>query len=208
MSEKSTWVGLGEAANILGVHPATLRAWADNGDLPSQRTSGGHRRFRRADLVHWLEAQHAPTSAEAELLVQSAMGRARLEIGEGQFANMEWYQRLDEEARKKMSLYGRHLMTILQNYLTVPDEAQPGLLAQAHEVGRDYGEISRDQRLTLAKAVDGFFTFHDFVIEAAIKMSEVSHPTGPERGSSTRKIYNFTREMIRALIEAFEPATT
>src|SRR5215813_7988526 len=113
MSEKSAWVGLGEAAKILGVHPATLRLWADNGELPSQRTSGGHRRFRRADLAQWQAAQNAPTSAEAQLLVQSAMGRARFEIGEGQFAHLEWYQRLDEDARKAMSLHGRRLMTIL-----------------------------------------------------------------------------------------------
>ena len=204
MGEKQTWVGLGEAAKILGIHPATLRVWADNGDLPSQRTSGGHRRFRRADLAQWQSAKNAPTSAEAQLLVQSAMGRARFEIGEGQFTHLEWYQRLDDDARKAMSLLGRRLMTVLQDYLSGSHETQQGYLSQAHAVGIDYGNLIKNQGLSLAQAVDGFFTFHDFVIDAAIKMSEVSHPTGLERSESTRKIYNFTREMIVALIEAYD----
>ena len=41
------WLNLGEAAEILGVHPSTLRAWADHGEIPAHRTPGKHRRFRR-----------------------------------------------------------------------------------------------------------------------------------------------------------------
>ena len=39
------WVSLRQAAELLGVHPATVRSWADKGELPSRRTPGGHRRF-------------------------------------------------------------------------------------------------------------------------------------------------------------------
>ena len=41
---------LGEAAALLGVSPITLRRWADDGKVASQRTPGGQRRFRREDL--------------------------------------------------------------------------------------------------------------------------------------------------------------
>lgn len=41
---------LSEAAAVLGVHPDTLRRWADSGKVPSARTPGGERRFNRADL--------------------------------------------------------------------------------------------------------------------------------------------------------------
>jgi excisionase family DNA binding protein/PAS domain S-box-containing protein len=43
-------VTLGEAAQLLGVSPSTLRRWADSGRLETVRTSGGHRRFARAAL--------------------------------------------------------------------------------------------------------------------------------------------------------------
>lgn len=42
---------LAEAAGILGVRPETLRRWADSGKVPSVRTPGGERRFRREDIA-------------------------------------------------------------------------------------------------------------------------------------------------------------
>lgn len=45
MSDSSEWVSLRQAADMLGVHPATVRNWADKGDIMSRRTPGGHRRF-------------------------------------------------------------------------------------------------------------------------------------------------------------------
>ena len=55
MSRESL-ISLAKAAAVLGVHPTTLRAWADKGTVPSSRTAGGHRRFRMADLEAWLAA--------------------------------------------------------------------------------------------------------------------------------------------------------
>ena len=41
------WLSLSDAAKLLGVHPSTVRLWSDKGVLPTHRTSGGHRRYRR-----------------------------------------------------------------------------------------------------------------------------------------------------------------
>ncbi len=49
-------VAVGEASQILSVHPNTLRKWSDSGMIPSYRI--GQRRDRRfsvADLVAFLE---------------------------------------------------------------------------------------------------------------------------------------------------------
>jgi excisionase family DNA binding protein len=40
-----------DAANLLGLHPSSVKRWADQGKLESERTSGGHRRFRLERLV-------------------------------------------------------------------------------------------------------------------------------------------------------------
>ncbi len=40
----------GEAAEYLGIHIKTVRAWADKGWLPSVRWPNGWRYFRQADL--------------------------------------------------------------------------------------------------------------------------------------------------------------
>ena len=43
-------VRLTVAAKRLGVNASTLRRWADNGQVPSYRTAGGHRRFSVSEL--------------------------------------------------------------------------------------------------------------------------------------------------------------
>ncbi len=87
MSEQSEWISLGEAAALLGVHPTTLRNWADQGELPSQRTPGGHRRFQRRVVEQWLSRRAAPAdqpASEAHVMMQSALGSARLQVSGGQ----------------------------------------------------------------------------------------------------------------------------
>ena len=40
----------GEVAKAFRVDPKTVSRWAQAGKIPSLRTVGGHRRFRRADI--------------------------------------------------------------------------------------------------------------------------------------------------------------
>lgn len=40
----------GDVSRIFGVRTQTVCRWADEGCLPSVRTPGGHRRFRRTDV--------------------------------------------------------------------------------------------------------------------------------------------------------------
>ena len=44
-------VQIGEAPKIRGVSIDTLRRWERNGKLKAQKTEGGHRRYRVADLL-------------------------------------------------------------------------------------------------------------------------------------------------------------
>lgn len=48
-----------QVADLFGVSPEAVRAWADSGKLPYFRTPGGQRRFRLADLNAFLEGEAA-----------------------------------------------------------------------------------------------------------------------------------------------------
>lgn len=50
-----------EVAAMLRVDPRTVTRWAKKGKLPSIRTLGGHRRYRRSDLDAALEAAKSRT---------------------------------------------------------------------------------------------------------------------------------------------------
>jgi len=52
-----------QAAERLGVSVSTVRAWADDGRLPSERTPGNHRRFSEADVERLLSGEVVRRSA-------------------------------------------------------------------------------------------------------------------------------------------------
>lgn len=47
----------GEVAVLFRVSPKSVTRWAARGEVPSFRTVGGHRRFRRDDILPLLEQQ-------------------------------------------------------------------------------------------------------------------------------------------------------
>jgi excisionase family DNA binding protein len=59
--DEHEWLTLGQAAAYLGVAQSTIRKWADQGKLPTFKTPGKHRRFKRADLDDFLGGSHRPS---------------------------------------------------------------------------------------------------------------------------------------------------
>lgn len=201
--QKEAWVGLGEAAKMLGVHPSTIRAWANKGDLPSRRTPGGHRRFRLRDLEQW---ESAPPSepAEAQVMVQNALGRARMQISDGQLADLPWYKQLDDEARQFHRTMGRRLLEILIAYLTVP-QSRADNIEEARGIGYEYAEVAYHQGLDIADSVRAFLFFRDTLAESIIQLAEVlSLRTANEWGEKLRDVNNLTDAVLVSLIEHFE----
>ncbi len=204
MSQSSEWVSLGEAAQIIGVHPATIRNWAEQGELPFRRTPGGHRRFRRADLEQWLAARRATQPTEAQVIVQSALGRARLEISHSEeLSNLAWHERLSVEARDTMRQQGLRLMDALIDYLAETD-ANRGLQI-AHDTGTTYGNLLKSQGLTLSQALQGYFYFVDFLLDAVLQLAETSAArTTTIWGEMLRQVNQFTRETLLGMIDIYE----
>ena len=57
---------IGQAAELLGVHPLTVRNWSEKGTIRCLRTPGGHRRYRLQDLQRALaRPQDDPATAAA-----------------------------------------------------------------------------------------------------------------------------------------------
>jgi molybdopterin-binding protein len=67
-------IRLGEAAEILGVSPETVRRWADEGRLPAERSAGGQRLVRREDVSRVL-AERRRAGQERPIVAQSARNR-------------------------------------------------------------------------------------------------------------------------------------
>ena len=65
---------IGQAAELLGVSPDTVRRLADGGELQSRRTEGGHRVVDGAALARFV-AEHGQAPATGVIVGQSARNR-------------------------------------------------------------------------------------------------------------------------------------
>ncbi|MFQ3566259.1 MAG: helix-turn-helix domain-containing protein [Aggregatilineales bacterium] len=204
MSE-SEWVSLRQAAEMLGVHPATVRNWADRGDLHARRTPGGHRRFRKSELLQYAEAQGELQPLEVQVIIQNALGQTRLQVvgGGSALAAEPWYTAMSETTRDALREQGRRVLEALRQYLAygAPDEK----LSAAITLGKAYAERLAEDGLTLPQAVRGFLYFSDFVINSILTWSEVTPPrSAPEWASLLRQVNTFINAMLLSIIEYYE----
>jgi excisionase family DNA binding protein len=202
---RDEWLSLREAAELLGIHPATVRLWADRNEIPSRRTSGGHRRFRRADVEARLrqEVEVKPNPA-AKVLVQSILGRVRFAFTDGTLNTFTWYQHFNEAAREAYRSLGRRVLELLLRAITDSPHIEE-LRHEAMQLGNEYGSITRTAQVPVADAVRAFLYFRTLIDESVLQMAEV-------RGSrdhqdipwieSLYQIQTITNEILPAMIEA------
>ena len=199
------WLSLSEAAELLGMHPATVRLWADRNELPSRRTHGGHRRFRRSDIEARLrqDAERKPRPT-AQLLVQSVLGRVRFAFTDGTLKTMPWYEHFNDSALEAYRSLGRRVLELLLRALNDGTPAEE-LRAEAVLLGTEYGSVTRDSHVPVADAVRAFLYFRSLVDESVIQLAEVQgvldHPDIPW-AESLYQIQTLTNEILPALIEA------
>lgn len=203
MSESNEWVSLRRAADILGVHPATVRNWADKGELSSRRTPGGHRRFRRSELLQYAQSQGEVQPMEVQVIIQNALGETRMHVGDGTLSDVPWYEAMSEATRQEMRHQGRRVLDELRRYLA--SGATDDGLAVAITVGKDYAAILARDGLTLPQAVRGLFYFSDFVINSILTWSEINPPgSSTEWATLLRQVNNFIHTMLLSIIEYYE----
>ncbi len=197
----SEWVSLRQAADLLGVHPATVRNWADKGDLPSRRTPGGHRRFRKSDLLQYAATQGELQPLEVQVIIQNALGQTRMQISA---LNSEpWYTAMSEPSRQVMREQGRQVLEALREYLA--HGATDAKLPPAIRLGKTYAEILEADGLTLPQAVRGFLYFSDFVTNSVLTWSEITPPrSASEWASLLRQVNTFIHAMLLSIIEFYQ----
>ena len=201
---ENEWISLSETADLLGVHPATVRAWGDKGELPMQRTPGGHRRFRRAAVEARATTSDRSQSSGIQLIVQNMVGRARMELSEGALNDESWYQRLDDTARQQLRQIGHKLLQLFLKFLT--EDAQLQVIHdEAKAIGRDYERLGRQSGLSLEETTRAYLYFREFLSQTVYNMAEAVGTQGPIHwGQIHQKIITITNDVLLAMIAAYE----
>lgn len=199
----SEWVSLRKAAEILGVHPATVRNWADRGELPSRRTPGGHRRFNKDDLQRYAQSQGEWQPIEVQVIIQNALGSTRMQVNEDKLDDSPWYTAMSDQTHSTMREEGRAVLEAIRRYLA--EGAPDSHLAKAIDMGQRYAKVLSNDGLTLPQATRGFFYFSDFVVNSILTWSELSQPrNSSEWATLLRQVNTFTHTMLLSIIEYYE----
>ncbi|PWH19085.1 MAG: hypothetical protein DDG59_04200 [Anaerolineae bacterium] len=197
----SEWLSLSEAAQLLGVHPGTVRNWSNQGMIPFHRTRGGHRRYKRAEIELWKQSQSQLSGSEIDQMMQSALRNTRLQVSEGGLQNQSWYNKLDNEAKEQYRLSGRFLLQGLSRFLNAVEEDGN---QQAQSIGSEYALRARRYGLSLVEAAQAFFFFRNNLIEAMLKAYEAAAVRSPHAWSQMfRRINAYTDQIMTALLEVY-----
>ena len=201
--EQGEWVSLRRAADILGVHPATVRNWADTGKLSFRRTAGKHRRFNVKDLNDYVQSQVDIQPVELQLIIQSALGQTRMQVGSDRLETAPWYVAMSDESKVHLREQGRSVLEAIRSYVIAgaPDEQ----LSAAITLGKDYAAHLIADGLTLPQAMRGFYFFSDFVLNSILTWSELSPPNSSSEWSTLmRQVNTFMNTIQLSIVEYYE----
>jgi excisionase family DNA binding protein len=170
--DENRWLSLSEASQLLGVHFTTLRRWADAGSVPCFRTPGGHRRFRQAHLMAWLQGRQALDLVPAQdALVRSAVGFTRQEMIEQGITREPWHAAFaGTEDRREMAEMGRSLFGLAVRYVT-RTQGREQVLQEGQRIGQYYGQQCAQRSVPLVETVRAFIFFRRSLL----------HAVGPEQ---------------------------
>jgi DNA-binding transcriptional MerR regulator len=185
----------------LGVHPSTVRIWSDKGLLPVYRTHGGHRRYKRSEVLLWSNTSRGGQTIDPIDVVRAAVRDIRLQISEGRLSQETWYQKLDESARTQYRQSAHSLFQGLINYLGTDGD---GAASEAHSIGYEYASRARRYGLNNVDAARAFLFFRDVLLQSVIQVyQEANVPSGQAWGEILHKVNAYTDLILLHLLETY-----
>ncbi len=193
------WYSLTQAATLLGVHPTTLRRWADQGAIEVMVTPGGHRRFSAEALEKCLASAKRPTSADLALVERAVTHTRRGLQTNPQVAGIE----APAEVRTQLRELGQQLVGITINYMARDDEGQ-GVPEEASEIGRAYGKLGLSCGMPLTQMLDASLYFHGQLLESSMVADDGSQANPETNLRVLRRTNRLLRVVHIAIAEQYQ----
>ena len=202
----NAWLTLSQAARFLDVHPTTLRRWANNGDIPTMVTPGGHRRFAAVDLARFARERSALRNVQgiAGLWATKALALTRQEVNSHRREG--WLAHYDDEERNQNRPLGQQLMGLTLQYLSSEssEENSAEILEEAKRIGRLYAQNALSQGLSLRSTLEASMFFRDKLIETALQLPETANIRPEANMRLLRRVNELLNAVHLAAVEVFE----
>lgn len=196
------WLSLSGVAELIGVHPSTVRLWSDQGKIPVHKTSGGHRRYNKAEIEVWRTNATLGDSFKPAEIFQLALRRIRTNIADGQLEQEPWSQKIEQSGREHYRESGRVLAHSLMNVL-VTGERDFG--ADVKAIGSDYATRAVKYGLSGQEAVRAFLFFRNSIFDSIVQACQSVNMTMDIGMVNMLEMVNaFMDEILLELVGQFE----
>jgi len=198
------WLSPKEASELLGIHPTTLRVWANQGKLSAYRTAGGHRRFDEASVLSFLEqSKELQTQDEINYVVEKGLTLTRGRVSQHLAPRERWHGQLDASARNQHQALGRQLLGLMVQYVA-RDNSQARLLDEGRRVAREIARHNMQIGLSLSEAVRAFVFFRDSLVDSLVPALLAPGNMDSDDLRIHRRSREFLNEMLSVILEELE----
>lgn len=194
---------ISEAAEILGVSEPALRTWTDEGQIKAFVTPGGHRRYLRTDLKKFIGLNQKRLGIKS--LTEKLEGTAAVhrDMDATTVSSGPWRGQMDEATQQKFSSLGRQLLTLLNQCVTKPSRPEDAIGA-AGEIGRSYGELTRDLNMPLVTSIRAFIQHRQPMLNTIFEMTKRGEMTERQIAEAIPLVDRAIDEALVALVKAHE----
>ena len=193
---------LKDAASKLGVHPVTLRRWAESGKIETVRTPGGHRRFSEAEInrltVQSSESEHDHLG---EQLRDSALSSTRADL---QTHSAGWIDSIAEKDKEEKRLLGRRLMGLLMQYVAAENGDEDAVMEEARVISRIYAKSIVMSGIPLQEALRATNFFRDHILESAVVLPDAARRRPEANQKMFRRLNEFLNEVQLVIANCYE----
>jgi excisionase family DNA binding protein len=198
---------LAEAAGLLGVHPSTLRRWADSGKIPHVRMMSGRRRFARAELLRAREAMQPATAplkpAQFEIQTRALARQRGSALSDPQAG---WMAHLNEDQRLLFRYSGQRLLGLMVQFISRSGSAET-FLEEGRRATGDYSRICYQAGLSISETTEAFLYFRRSVLESVQATAGLGGPDDQDGRRIFLRTIDFFDALLVATIENYDRIT-
>jgi excisionase family DNA binding protein len=198
---------LAEAAQALGVHPSTLRRWADSGKITHIRTLSGRRRFTQAAIEqahrNMLQLNEGKDTGQMEL---KTLAMARQYPHEFSSEHKVWYDKLDDQQRMLFRYSGQRLLGLLIQFISRSDSREL-FLEEGKRIAADYGQLCFHTGLSVDETAEAFLSFRRSILESVHATSGMGGAYDPDGHRILLRTTEFFDTLLVATIKSFAAIT-
>ena len=193
---------LKDAASKLGVHPVTLRRWAESGKIETVRTPGGHRRFSEAEINRLtIQSSEPEHDRLGEQLRDSALSSTRADL---QTHSAGWIDSIAEKDKEEKRLLGRRLMGLLMQYVAAENGEEDDVMEEAKVISRIYAKSIVMSGIPLQEALRATNFFRDHILESAVVLPDAARRRPEANQKMFRRLNEFLNEVQLVIANCYE----